>query len=579
MSSATGGNAPARIIHGGTVLPCDGVTPAQEAVVIRDGRVMALGSYADMRAAAGAGALDVDVDGATVMPGLVDTHPHAMHFAAVALPMVDLADARDHDDIVARIARRARETPKGEWIFCTPVGEAHYFIRRSYRDLAEGRLPDRWTLDRATTDHPVMIQAWAPRVPNAVAMNSSALQRLGLSWLTPARVCDVWIERDERGELTGVLWGSVINYYTHDPFWLQIWGRLPAPAEAIWEAGGRAGMAQMNACGVTTIYEAHIMEPVHVDAYRKLHRTGAMTCRVKTALEAANQAFDPHCMPSDAELRARLELALASTERDDDLLRHDGVTIARSGPCFPGFLNWHEPFRGPYGELINGYTFLPKRFEEAVVDFCMEHGLRFNSVAATPKDHDALFDSIGRYPDAALRDRRWIVQHAIFMPERHARRYAELGFDVTTSKGFHWGKGDMYGERVGRHVWDWLVPLRRLLDHGLRVGCGTDWGPRNPFEQMQLAETCEFAGSGYRNLDAGQAVTREEALRMWTRDAAAVIGWEGVGVLAPGAHADIAIVDRDPLTCPLEDLPGVHVLRTMLAGRTVHDSGHLPPEP
>ena len=560
------------LIHGGTVLPCDGVTAPQEALVIENGRILALGSVADMKSVAGRDPVLLDTEGATVLPGLVDTHPHAMHFSAIALPLVDLSDARNHADIVARIAQRAQITPKGEWIMCTPVGEAHYFIRRSYRNLEESRMPDRHVLDRASSEHPIIIQAWAPRIPNAVAFNSLALQRVGISHYTPGRVCNVWIEKDEHGMPTGVVTGSVTNYYTDDPYWLQVRSHLGgAPPDSLWEAAGRVGMAGMNALGATTIYESHVMEPAHVEGYRKLHRDGAMTCRVKTSLEAASQAFNPHYLPSEAELLATLRLALSSTDLDDPLLRHDGITIARSGPCFPGFMHWHEPFRSPYGDLITGYLFLPKRAEELVVDFCFEHGLRFNSVIGAPKEHDDLLHSIDRHPAAAVRDRGWIVQHAIITCESHARRYAELGIKITTSKGFHWGKGDMYGGRLGRHVWKDLVPLRRFLDHGLQVGCGTDWGPRNIFEQIQLAVTCEFAGSGHRNLDAGQAITREESLLLWTRDAARVLDWQGIGTLAPGNHADMIFTDRNPLTCHIDDLPATTVLRTLLDGRSVFE--------
>ena len=93
------------------------------------------------------------------------------------------------------------------------------------------------------------------------------------------------------------------------------------------------------------------------------------------------------------------------------------------------------------------------------------------------------------------------------------------------------------------------------------------------FEQIQLAVTCEFAGSGHRNLQDGQAVSREEALLMWTRDAAQVLGWSGIGTLVPGGRADLTIVDRNTLTCPVEDLPQTRVLRTVLGGRAVHDTG------
>lgn len=93
-----------------------------------------------------------------------------------------------------------------------------------------------------------------------------------------------------------------------------------------------------------------------------------------------------------------------------------------------------------------------------------------------------------------IRDRRWLVQHAILITEPQARALADLGCQLTTSMSFSWGKGDLYGERAGRHVWRDQVPLKRLLRAGLTVGCGSDWGPKNPWEQMQLAETHEFCG-------------------------------------------------------------------------------------
>src|SRR5690349_14802945 len=96
-----------------------------------------LGTRSDMARPGGPGAEHVDLRGATVLPGFVDTHPHLLHFGAFAEPLVDIADARSHDDIVARIRVRAEDTPSDEWIMTTPVGEPHYFLRRSWRDLVE----------------------------------------------------------------------------------------------------------------------------------------------------------------------------------------------------------------------------------------------------------------------------------------------------------------------------------------------------------------------------------------------------------------------------------------------------------
>jgi predicted amidohydrolase YtcJ len=394
------------LIKGGLVL--DGKTPSVEAIVLSGGRVAGVGTLEDMRILAGPGAEHLDVRGCTVMPGLVDTHPHLLHFGVVSYPLADLADAKNHAEIVGRIRERATGMEPGKWVMATPIGEPHYFLRRSYRDLEERELPDRRVLDRATTDHPVMIQAWAPVIPNVCALNSAALAALGVTRETPDRVENVWIEKDGRGEPTGILRGSVNLYYTNDPFMNSLLGDLPLLDPTAALPGTRQAMSEYNQMGVTTVYEGHAMSPLEIQVYR------------------------------------------------------------------------------------------------------------------------------------ALRAER-----------------------------------DLFAERVGEHVLPDLIPLCRLLDAGLVVGCGTNWGPKNIFEHIQLAQTHRFCVSGRQNLGSGQPVTRREAVSMWTRDAARVLGWQDVGTLRPGSHADLIVVDRDPLNCDVDALPGTEVLRTFLGGNTVYDSGAL----
>jgi hypothetical protein len=560
---------------GGRVLVGDGVTPPAQALVVRDGRVAGVGERAAMVALAGPGAEQVDVQGATILPGFVDTHPHLMHFGAFAEPLVDVGDARSHDDVVARIRARAAQTPPGEWIMTTPVGEPHYFLRRSWRDLAEGRLPDRRVLDRATREHPVFIQAWAPVTPNVCAFNGAALARLGIDRATPDRVAHVWIEKDAHGEPTGILRGAVNNYYSNDPFMDRLLREIPLLQPDAVLPGTRRAMAFYNRLGVTTVYEGHAMGHAEIGAYRMLREQGALTVRVLTALEA-----EPYGLPwtqplAMAEFRERLESALAMQATEDDYLRSQGVTLSRGGPCWPGFLRMWEPYRDPWGEPTTGVEFVEPEKEQAALDFCAERDLRLNVIGAGYRDHDEFLDraeAVARRVPVA--DRGWILQHVFFLTERAARRYAALGMRVTTSMSFSWGKGDLFTERIGPHVLPDLIPLRRMLDAGLVIGCGTDWGPKNVFEHVALAETHEFAGSGRRNDGPAQRVTRGEALAMWTRDAARAIGWSGLGTLAPGNHADLIVVDRDPLSCAVADLPQTRVLRTVLGGKTVWTASH-----
>jgi predicted amidohydrolase YtcJ len=544
-------------------------------MLVTDGRVVGVAGPGESIPGS-AGAHRVDLRGATLLPGLVDTHPHVLHFGGLTWSLVDLHDARSHADIVARLRERAAITAEGEWILATPVGEPHYFLRRSWRHLAEGALPDRRVLDRATSAHPLFIQAWAPVTPNVCAMNSAALAALGITRDTPDRVSNVWIEKDPTGEPTGILRGSVNNYYTNDSFMDSLSRQMPLFEPAAVIEGTAQAMHAYNRMGVTTVYEGHAMGPLEIEVWRTLDRSASLTLRVLTSLEAESYAL-PWTKPlSDEEFATNLELALTMTDRTGERCRHDGVTLSRGGPCWPGFLRMREPYLGPYGEKTTGVTFLSGEKEDATIRFCLERGLRLNFIGAGYRDHDEFLERVERAaPSDEIRARRWILQHAYLMSPEHTLRYADLGMLVTTSMSFSWGKGELLRARVGEHVLSDLIPLRRLLDAGLSVACGSDWGPKNVFEHIALAETHEFCASGRHNRGPAQPVTRTEAIRMWTSDAASVLGWEGIGHLARGMHADFIVVDRDVAQCRPEDLPATIVMRTVVGGEVVHDDGFL----
>lgn len=564
------------VLTGGPVLIMDGKSRPQEAVAVKDGRILAVGGRDDMRSAAGRDARVIDVAGATIMPGLIDTHPHLLHFAAREFSLVKLFDAKDHDDIVERIRAKAKTTPKGQWILCSPVGEPHYFIRRSYRDLPERRLPDRHTLDLATTDHPVHIQAWAPTTPNVCAFNSAGLHAIGVSSFIPDKVCDVAIEKDSRGELTGLMRGAVNNYYCFDPYWTQILLKMPGPAT--WELHDSAiqAMAEYNRQGVTTVYEGHNMRPDHVRAYHKLRHEDALTLRVMTAMDAETYAYPPFRPASMDAFLANLEVGLSMLETKDPFFRMTGMSFSPGSPMGPGTIRMFDPYQGPFGEPTRGVDFLSFEKQQAFIEFCAEKGLRGNFVVAGYRDTDDVINGLAKLGDRVdIRDRHWLIQHALVITDEQARKLHAHGCDFTTCIGFCWAKGDLYGERGGRHLWRDLTPIKRLLNIGITVGCGSDWGPKNAWEQIQLAETHEFCASGHRNDTPDHNLTREESLLTWTRDAARVLRWDGIGTLVPGSHADLIVVDRDPFACRLEDLPGMQVMATMMDGRSVHDAAGL----
>lgn len=567
------------LIFGGPVLTQNERRETHEALVLEGASVVATGSFAEMSSLAGTSARRINVDGACVIPGILDSHPHFLHTGAQDVWAVNLYDARDHADIVARIRAHVATLPSGMWVFATPVGEPNYMVRRSYKDLAEGRLPDRKVLDTAAPDHPLMIMALSPVVPNIVAMNSKALQVLGITRNTPDRAGDVWIEKDSNGEPTGIFTGTVINYYNPDAFWReQIQAKMMTspPPDELWYQGGLLGQARAHRWGTTGAYECHAMELPHLLGYKRLRDDGRLAMRVLGTLEVAPAPWDFGASLTDERIRFNLAHAALLTSKDDPILRFNGATLGIDGPCWTGLLRMDKPYIDPYGRPTTGHDFVSKEMEREVIHYCAHHKVRLNLVQAGQTDHRQFLDIVtSDRLEEAVRKGDWVMQHNMVIDEETIHRYADLRLNLTTSMSFRWGKGDMYRERLGDDLMDQIIPVGRLFASGANTALGQDWGPFSPFEHMKLAQTGELAVSNFHNAESSHTISAQQALDAWTVNTARLMQWEGIGALKPGFKADIAIIDHNPLTTDLDTLARTEVLRTVFDGRDVFDAGVL----
>jgi predicted amidohydrolase YtcJ len=580
--SANSGRSPAdasTLIHNAKIYCFDEGDSIADSILIQAGRVAAIGRHSDLINLADGATETFDLRGATVLPGLIDTHPHLLHFAARQAPLVDISDAISHDEIVSRIAARAQTTPAGDWIMTTPVGEAWYFIRRSYKNLSEGELPTRQKLDRATSQHPVVIMAWEPNIPNTVAFNSMALARLGITRELPDQVSGVIIEKDEHGEPIGRLHGAVNSVFSNDEFAYALWRKVPAADFDLVLPATRRAIATHHRLGVTAIYENHFMQRRQIDVYRRLRNAGDLPMRVMAAQEADFFGSAWAQPRADDELIRALELAAKSVEQTDDLFRVNGVSVMWDGGVYPGQMMMRDAYFGPNGEETRGWFMMDPRKIEIVMRFCAERRIRLNTLCVGTQAHEENLTMLERLAQTHdIRPLRWILVHSPFIEAEQVRRYRALNFDVTTTMTYLFGMGDLFRKRFKPELRDALMrdllPLRRYLDAGMTVTGGADWGPKSVFEHIQLSLT-HTTPSGYCNLGPAQAITRTEAVSMWTRNAARLLQWNDIGSLQPGYHADLIVVDRDPLTCMVDELGGTRVLRTMFAGRAVYDAGVL----
>jgi predicted amidohydrolase YtcJ len=573
------GVAPSLLIRNAKIYLFDEADTTAEAILIEHGRVTATGTEPDLRRHATSAPETWNARGATILPGLIDTHPHLLHFAARRAPLVDISGAVSHADIVRRIAERARSAPAGEWIVTTPIGEAHYFIRRSYRDLEERELPDRHVLDRASDRHPIAIAAWEPNIPNTAAFNSMALARLGITREGPENVPGILIERDEQGEPTGRIHGAINGVYSGNEFAYQLWRKLPRPDPKLMRPATARAIAEHHRLGITAIYENHMMQSRQIEVYRRMRRDGELAMRVMTAQESDSFGSAWSAPRTSEEFLRGLEQAARLVDLTDDLFRFGGVSVQWDGGCYPGAMMMRDAYFGPDGNETRGEFMMDPRRIETAMWFCAERRIRLNTLCVGTRAHEEnlqRLESLARTHD--IRPLRWILVHTPFIEPEQVERYRRLHFDVTTTMTYLFGTGDLFRKRFkpGRRdaTMRDLLPLRRFFDRGMAVTGGTDWGPKSVFEQIWLALT-HLTPSGYSNLGPDQQVSRTEAASMWTREAARLLQWQGIGTLAPGSHADLIILDRDPVTCELSDLAATQVLRTVFAGATVYGAGVL----
>ncbi|EKJ74132.1 AH1 [Fusarium pseudograminearum CS3096] len=561
------------IVYSDASILVDSTGEKAEAVFIRDGKIAAIGSNEDVIKTAGPSVKNISVAGATITPGLIDTHPHILHFSAFAAGLVDLSNVRNHGEIVALIQERASKTPKGEWIVATPIGEGSFYVRRSWQHLEEGSFPDRHVLDQGSTDHPIMIQAWAPRVPNTVSFNTVALEVLGIKASSPDQMGKVWINREASGHPSGILTGSVNAYYNFDSHWASIVKKMPPliTPETIPPALIQA-MKKANANGITAVWEGHAMLDQDIELYRSFNDQSLLTLRVLCSPEIhlTHLSLPP---PNNEQLQARLEKTMGMRKTNSAWLRIDGATFSLSGPCWCGHMNWPKGYLDPWGNITRGLRLLTDEQIRIICDFAAANNFRIHMCCGSPYDLQEFIDnaeSVKKRYD--LEKLQWVVQHGIMQEEHQPAKLAELGIDQTISLAFTFGKADMYRDRVGAQVLPMLNPLRSLLDAGVNTAASSDWGPSSPWEQMQLAVTHKMYPSGASNAGPRQVVTREQAFWMWT-SGAKVLRWEEMGSLQPGNNADLIIVDRNPITCHLDQLPDTKVHRTIIGGRVVYDDG------
>ena len=559
---ARAGTTPADLIlTNGKIITVDPAFTIAQAIAIAGDRILAVGPDAAMAAMASPATRVVDLKGKAVIPGITDGHAH-MDREALRNVFPALGPVRSIRDIQDRIAELARAKQPGEWIVTMPIGDPPYYFDVP-ESLAEKRWPTRQELDAAAPENPVFIRSiwgyWRGTFPLVSCANTEALRRAGITRDTVSPVDTVKIEKDANGDPTGVFVEREMAPVAELIWFRQAAAFTPADRLRTLPQSARA----YHAFGTTSVFEGHGASTELLRTYKQAHREGALTMRAALAFSPNWQAAGAAPLGPFVEAWAGW---LGEPGFGNDWLKMSGLYVHAGREAADDVRARAAPYTGWAG--FNSNHGLPRDQAKQLLLHCAANDIRAVMIGSSNLD---LYDEVDR--EIPLQGRRWVISHISTIPPRDIERIVRMGLVLTTHtnnylyKGLHAQAQRLPPERHGE-----IVPLRSLLNAGVKVSLATDNVPVSPF--LPIWQT--VARTSYQTkerIGAGEALSRADALRCATVNGAYLTFDENKkGSLEVGKLADLAVVSADPLVTEESSIPDTHSLMTMVGGRIVHET-------
>ncbi len=547
------------ILHNGKVVIVDAAFSVRQALAVRGGTIVRVGTNADVLAARGPNTTVIDLGGKMVLPGLIDSHVHATGAAMTEFdhPIPDMETVQD---VLDYVAARAKVVPEESWIQVRQV-----FITR----LREQRYPTRAELDRAAPKHPVAFTTGPDASVNTLALKLSGIDK-------DFRVADGGAGYAEKDPATGEPTGILRNCTRY----LKIQTAEREPTEADYAERLLALFHDYNSVGLTGVIDRNA-SPAMLDRFRRLHDRGALTLRV-----AASHAIGTNA-PAEKVIADIRKAAAHPLRRGDPMLRIVGIKTFLDGGMLTGSAYMREPWGVSRIYAISdpqyrGLLFIPKDRLVQFVRAAAESGLQFTAHAVGDGAVHTLleaYDEVGK--TTPIRQTRPCLTHSNFMSREAIETCARLGVVVDVQPAWLYLDTRTLADQFGYDRLRYFQPLRSLFAAGVVAGGGSDHmqkvgsfrsvNPYNPFLGMQTAVTRRAKGYD-RPLHPEEALSREDAVRLYTINNARLMFLEDqVGSLEPGKFADFVVLDRDVLTCPADAIKDTQCLRTYLGGKLVYE--------
>jgi predicted amidohydrolase YtcJ len=505
------------------IVTLDERKPTAEAVLVRGGRIVAVGSTAEVRAQA-VGAPEFDAAGRTVVPGFVDAHVH-LEMAAIAAEWQVPAHTPPHKNlrsIFDAMRGRIAKTDPGRWV----IARGSYSLAE---DVDEGRMPTRLELDALSDRHPIMVFAGL----HVVSLNSQAFKKLGLwdlatekslTWRNGRPRVGTIVHRDAAGMPTGIATEIADLLYAAEAYSVdEVKDAIKKRARPLFVEKGITSVATIPSSGSNIV------------ADQELRAAGELPLRVR---------FYPR-IPMTTSIESLIEMGWRPGF-GDDMLRFGGIKIFVDGTGSDGLGVRVEDLKWTAPELNDVMVKAQKSGLQALLHIVTRGGLQMalNAIEEALK-HDA-------------RPLRHRFEHVGFLTEADIRRIKRLGVGVAVTRATRGG-----GQPRSM--------LRTCLDHGVEpIATSDSTGTVPQFTALAGIASLMAPPAHGGVLPEGAAFSFEEALRSWTLWAArSIFEEQDKGSISTGKVGDFAVLSADPRERRGAELFDIGVDATILGGNPV----------
>jgi predicted amidohydrolase YtcJ len=526
--------APDTVLVNGKVVTLDARSTTQEAIAVRDGHIIAVGTTADIRKLAGPATRVIDARGRTVIPGLIDSHLHAIRAALSFSTEVNWIGARSLEEALGRIRAASRTMKPGSWLIVAGGWNVQQF--------EENRRPTQAELTGVAPNNPVYVQlgyGWA-------MLNPLAHKTLGISSETDLPAGGRF-ERDASGTPTGAVTGAQNAI-------VSLFDRLPKPTFTEQVEGTKAFFRELNRLAITGAGDpgGNNLTSTDYEALFKVWRDKAMTVRVTYTLngQTPGKEFD--------ELRDLT--GLLPMGFGDDMLRFNGlgerITVAMNNNNAPTQADKDAYYRIVRWAAERGMSLTMHWGNDASVDHLL-----------------SIFERVNK--EIAIAPLRWSIAHLNDASVDSLRRMKALGVGWTMQDAMYFG-GEQFIKQAGADAARRTPPVETARKMGVVVGAGTDAhrvASYNPFTALQwLLDSKTVGGVAMRGPE--EIPSRMDALRFYTLGSA----WfsfdeDARGSLEVGKLADCAVLSDDYMTVAVEKIGGLESVLTMVGGKIVYSAG------